>query len=113
AKNAIRLDVDVDLEKRAIVGHTFHLLGEPFSADALPSDRVQSAVTDVMQRYAPSARAEVVRAKDVMSPNRAAALAAKAAIEVLSADAAVADADTVSTPLNFGPLSLEDFLESF
>ena len=40
ARNAMQLDVTVDLQTRAITGHDFHLFGPPFPANAPPSETV-------------------------------------------------------------------------
>jgi hypothetical protein len=112
ARHVARLDVEVALQTRTIAGHRYRLL--PNDAGFLPvSDGVQAAVADVLQQYAPDLFEPLGHSRSPRGARDIAHIAARAAVAVLGADAALIDADTVWDPWDAGELTGQALLDAF
>lgn len=112
ARYVARLDVEVDLQSRAIRSHHYRLL--PNDAGFLPvSDAMQAAVEDVLSRHAADIFEAVGQTRRSKGARDIARIAAQAALHILGVDAALVDVDTVWHPWAAGDLTPQDMLDAF
>ena len=106
-----RLDLDVDLRTRKIIGHQ-RTLTEVHPDNMPPDVEFERQIREAITRHAPRV-AEVVCTVGADQDSRAVAgIAARAALEILGVQAAVVDAKTVRQPLRRGMLNRQNLLDA-
>ena len=87
---------------------------EPAAGSVAPDPATQKMVESVLSNLAPTAQTAIANVHAQWTDTSAVAtLAAKAAIQRFQADAAIVDVSTVWNPLPAGPVSAQNFYDSF
>ncbi len=107
-----RLDLDVDLGTRDLVGYRYELNAN--LPGVLPTSAAMDAtVADVLQRHAPELDVALGRTRRGRGGAELAALAARASVAVLGVDAAFVDEGVTWDALPGGRVTQQDFLDGF
>lgn len=107
-----RMDLDVDLGSRELVGYRYELHAN--LPGVLPtSAEMDATVADVLQRHAPEIDVALGRTRRVRGGTELAALAAQASVAVLEVDAAFVDEGVTWDALPGGGVTQQDFLDGF
>jgi 2',3'-cyclic-nucleotide 2'-phosphodiesterase (5'-nucleotidase family) len=106
------LDLEMDGVTREILGYTYQLLLN--APSELPvDDDTQAMIEEVLSRLAPEATEVVGICSSTVRPERLAQMMARAASEVLPADAALIDRGTAWTSVPRGEVTRQDFINAF
>ncbi len=109
---AAHLDLTVDLENGGVADYNYSL--NMNMSGTMPVDEtVQTAVETTMLEYAPEANDPVAMVVANRNEAQVAAITAQAAVETLSADAAVVIVDEVWATWSSGPLTQQKMLNTY
>jgi hypothetical protein len=107
-----RLDLTFDLQAPTWLGYSHELL--PNQPRALPSDpALEARIAQIVRQSAPHAQRSVFHLERALNGREVARLAARASVEVLSADAAFVDPARVQREWRRGGVSQQQLLDTF
>ena len=107
-----RLDVTLDLAAEGIAATSYSLVST--ASGSMPVDpHVQATIDSVVSQYAPEAYSIVGHVSEPRDAAQIAAIAAKAALAQIGADAAAVDPGTVWTLWTAGPLTQQSMADTF